>query len=464
MLNRLLDATYSAFDRDAHPNAAFRAQHAYGLKWAIRDRVLTAQTETGTPLAVIGLRGKTIDQVVELLAGVGCAIVYQNPELSSRAADSLIAGSGAQSQSNGDLFAVYDSLLYSVLDAYAVALEDANVDVEAAIRQLYLGTAEGEWIDEWGSYFGLPREDGEADEEYRVRLLVETLRPRVNALAIEKAVLDMTGKQISLYEPWRDIFILSEDSALSGEHRLHDGNFYTFNIIQPQSAVPIDWKKPLSIIDRNRPAGTIVKKPVFRPGTRFASFYPSNELPTPWFAQEDVRSSFMHSTDPNALGYLALSDYQEIVNYKCNIFTLASYSNAVGANIAQKIGPAEYYVKASVCLSEDAELGDVNCIFGAYRRIDESDFIVLSGDADSDAYPLSDMVAGPSWESYEEVFYRSRASSLDLAVGMTGEIGRFDSHFNLVRRLPGALWVDGWDGRTWIADRIWSNIGLFTAP
>jgi hypothetical protein len=165
MLERLLSSVYSAFDKNPNAQIAFRARHAAGLAWQVRDRVLTASTEAGAPLAVIALRDRTLDEVAELLAAAGCQIVYQNPDYAGRAADMLLSGSARQSQSEGDAFKAYDSLLWSLLDAYAIALEDADADIVAAIRQLYMGTAEAEWLEVWGDYFGVARDDGEADDQ-----------------------------------------------------------------------------------------------------------------------------------------------------------------------------------------------------------------------------------------------------------------------------------------------------------
>lgn len=456
MLDRLLDSTYSAFDKDPNAQIAFRMRHPAGLAWKVRDRVLTASTEAGAPLAVIALREKTIDGVVELLAAAGCEIVYQSAEYSGRAADSLLAGSGRQSASDGDAFRVYDSTLYSMLDAYAQALEDADVDIAAAIRQLYLGTAEGEWIDEWGGYYGLQRDQGELDDDYRVRILVETLRPRVNAIAIQKAVLDITGKRVKIYEPWVDLFILS-GSDLSGAHKMHDGEFYTHNVIQPQSAVPISWDKPLEIIDRNRPAGTLMRPPVFKPATRFASFYGADPLPPVLAGRSDVRSTYTESIDPAALGYLALSDYESIVNYRCNIYQLNALSNPKGVNRFVAIGPAEVFTKASVCLSEDAELGGLNCMFGLQKRIDYSDLVTLSGTEDADAYALSEGGDVEKWVAYDEATMNVHTGYAQASYSPTVAGGRADAFGTLFKLGRDPNWIGKWDARKWRINRVWGQ-------
>lgn len=450
MLERLLCSTYSALDRDPHAQIAFRARHADGLAWSVRDRVLTASTELGAPLLVLPLHGATIGDVVATLGLAGCMIVYQNPDLLDRAADSLLSGAGRQSQSNGDAFPVYDSLLWSMLDAYAVTLEAASVDVDLAVKQLYLGTAQADLLDVWGDRFGQPREEGETDDAYRIRILVETLRPRVNQYAIEKAIFDITGHVVELYEPWKDLFVLGE-SALSGGHFMQDGAFYTYNVVQPQCKNPIDWARPLQVIHRNRPVGTVISAPAFTPDPRHVSLNPAA---CSIMSRHDTQSDVVGSIDPAALGYLVLSGYETPLHYRGNAFQVRTLFNNDGAKRHSQIGRGLFFSKDHLCLSQDFSLGDVNAKFGHYFVLDTSDPMRLSGSETEEAYALSDSTYSAVVTIYDEVCVDVRAHVVDLEFASFASVKQQRMRTSSARRVPHNGWSGAWDRRTWFTDRI----------
>src|SRR3546814_4396237 len=55
-------------------------------------------------------------------------------------------------------------------------------------------TAQGEWLDELGGYYGVPRIQGENDASYGPRIIAEVLRPRGNNVAMEAAIKVYTGQ------------------------------------------------------------------------------------------------------------------------------------------------------------------------------------------------------------------------------------------------------------------------------
>jgi hypothetical protein len=263
MLERLVSHLYSAFDTNPRERLALRIRHDSGAFWRIENGRITIGTEDlpDEPVLDMAIDGATIGDVASAAADAGFTIAYQDAELLSRAAAALRTGSGTQSESNGDhLYIYYDSLLWSLMDAFANGLEVAERDgIIAGLQQAYLHTAEGEWLDLWGSYFGIRREDGEDDAAYLHRTVAEVLRPRSNALAMEQTIKDLTGVDVYLREPWREIFML-DASTLSGAHRMQDGSFYTWTVFQPQVRQQISLAvraRILAIIERNRPAGVL---------------------------------------------------------------------------------------------------------------------------------------------------------------------------------------------------------------
>ena len=261
MRERLIGNLYRAFDQDPAAGLALRLQAPGGLAWRVANRTLTLEHEAGGLIGEVDLAGKTIAEVADLMPGLGVTVGYESVEFGARAADSLLAGDGRESASNGDHLYLYDTLLWALCDAYASELETADaMGIVEGLKQAYLHTAAGGWLDYWGSYFGVWRETSENDADYLDRIIVEVIRPRNNAVAIESAIRDIVGVEVYLREPWKEIFTLNY-SALSGAHHFQDGNFYTWNVFQPivtERVAPEVLALILRVIERNRPVGCLV--------------------------------------------------------------------------------------------------------------------------------------------------------------------------------------------------------------
>lgn len=377
MIERLLASLYSAFDKDPHPHIVLRVRHPDGVAWRVADRVLSVSTEAGAPLAVIDLHGKKLGQVAEQLQGAGCQIVYLNPEFAQRAGDVLLDGRGRQSQSNGDALSAFSSVLWSLLDAFALELQAADDGVASALRQLYLGTAEGEFLEVWGDYFGLLRLAGESDEQYRVRIITETLRPRVTKLAIERAVRDSTGNDVELYEPWKNVFTLSESALSRGDH-MADGTYWLHNVAQPISRHPIDWRRPLEIIERSRPAGTIIAPPLYRPVLHASSDITAGGSVK--MGREELRSMYAYRTPAGRLNVMRLGDKEvPAKNYKASISQLTTMSNSDPLKNPHSMRAGMRTIRrANIVLSDGDAIGRMNAVFQRTYWIQPKDRPVLN--------------------------------------------------------------------------------------
>jgi hypothetical protein len=68
-------------------------------------------------------------------------------------------------------------------------------------RQLYLDTASGAWLDDWGEMFAVPRFANERDTDYRLRIKRLALRGGISTLAdIEERTVAALGIEISAFE------------------------------------------------------------------------------------------------------------------------------------------------------------------------------------------------------------------------------------------------------------------------
>ena len=259
MLQRLLKYPHAAvFDKSPAAQLAFRLSHPGGAAWRVADEVLavTAGDETHS----YALAGITFAELQSALQADGFVVSSMPGSLAGRAAIMLAEGSGDERQSNGDHLFTFTSLLWVMLSGYAIELREAKDNVQQALRQMVLGQAEDIWLDLWGALYDQQRKPGELDAAFAPRIKREAFRLRVNAIAIEQAVLDATGYDITIEEPWQNIFTLDE-SRLSGPHKLYDGDRIGYHLIQPVASTGVDWSVILPVIHRNRAAGIEVLPP-----------------------------------------------------------------------------------------------------------------------------------------------------------------------------------------------------------
>lgn len=174
-----------------------------------------------------------------------------------RSAMALVEGGGDQNASNGDHVTAYTSLLWAIMSGYGGELRAGQYQVGQALRQMIIPQSEGEWLDIWGTLYGVDRKQVEIDAAFKQRLTREVFRRRVNAHAIELAIRDETGWDVRIEEPWRQMFRLDE-SKLSSRSKFYDGDTIGYHLIRPEALDNVDWDIVLPIIERNKPAGVVV--------------------------------------------------------------------------------------------------------------------------------------------------------------------------------------------------------------
>lgn len=203
LTKKLLGFIHRVFDKTPAQFLALRLTYRGAMTWSIADGVLTTKV-TGGPGAALAvpLRGYSINTLVGFLAAQpGYSVLYADTTENARmSAAVLLDGVGDIDTSNGDHLYAYSSFLYTYLEAFAIELAAAEVQVGEVLRQLSTKTAEGEWLDELGSYYAVPRLVGEADSQYGPRIIPEVLRPRGNGIAIESAIRAYTGQDIRVVD------------------------------------------------------------------------------------------------------------------------------------------------------------------------------------------------------------------------------------------------------------------------
>lgn len=81
---------------------------------------------------------------------------------------------------------VFTSPLWKALYPVSRLLEEAEGNVENAIRQMYATSTRGRWLDYWASFFALKRATGEDDLSMARRIFMTIVNLKTNDIAIEE--------------------------------------------------------------------------------------------------------------------------------------------------------------------------------------------------------------------------------------------------------------------------------------
>ena len=247
------------FDKDPAAEPILIVQSVHELRWQVADNVL--RLTVGETAHDLVLDTYTIGTLAEFIREQYlCTVILPELSATEHTATVLIDGAGGPAQTI--LMTGYNSLLWTYLRALARPLDTAAADVTAAIAQLDIRRSYQDWADYWGAHFGVRRATGETDADYAVRIIDEVWRKRNNDLAIEANIQRYTGATVDLFEPWRQMHILSRHRCSSAA-RL-PGAYYAYHVLHPITEQTVDWPAVLAVIEADRPAGTVVWPPLTR--------------------------------------------------------------------------------------------------------------------------------------------------------------------------------------------------------
>lgn len=197
LTGKLLGYLSRVFDRGPGAVLALRVRYAgTSMRWTVSDGVLRT-TVTGGPGADL-----TLQLSLYTVAGLAAVVAVQpgysveyvaGADVAGLSALTLIDASGDQNASNGDHLNAYTSVLWAFLEAQAGELTLLRAAVDEALAQMSMRSAADEWVDEHGGYYGFPREPGEPDAVYALRVIASIGRPLGNNIAIEQAINTSLG-------------------------------------------------------------------------------------------------------------------------------------------------------------------------------------------------------------------------------------------------------------------------------
>ncbi len=187
MRSRLLDKLYNAFNRDPNVQKAFAIWHADGVAWQLTDRRLVVHSGAGALLADLAVAG-TVADVVAGLTSQGVTVNDVRSGVMGFHASVLVESSGTAANNIKGFIDAHRSILWALISSYAQEVGVAADMVPQAIRQATLQTAEGDWLDYWGGFFGIQRRSGQADASYLALIIPDTLRQANTRSAVEKPI------------------------------------------------------------------------------------------------------------------------------------------------------------------------------------------------------------------------------------------------------------------------------------
>lgn len=133
-------------------------------------------------------------------------------------------------------------------------LDKTELDLYGSKLETYLDTANGRWLDYWGRWLGLHR-DNRSDDDYRTALINHVLHERNTIPALTKALTDflkINQDHIYIYEPWRDMFVWN--ASHYNTHKFFTDPYYRYAVIDVQIEGPYS-DIVNEIINLFRPAG-----------------------------------------------------------------------------------------------------------------------------------------------------------------------------------------------------------------
>lgn len=133
-------------------------------------------------------------------------------------------------------------------------LDKTELDLYSSKLETYLSTANGMWLDYWGRWLGLHR-DNRSDDDYRTALINHVLHERNTIPALTKALTDflkVNQDHIYIYEPWRDMFVWN--ASHYNAHKFFTDPYYRYAVIDVQIEGPYS-EIVNEIINLFRPAG-----------------------------------------------------------------------------------------------------------------------------------------------------------------------------------------------------------------
>lgn len=258
LTEKLLGYLNRVFNKGPEALLVLRLRYDGTMRWTVSDGVLTTEVSGGSggPL-VVDLSGYTVATLAAFLASrPGYSVPFVDTvNIPGLSATVLVDGASSQDATRGDHLYAYTSVLWAYMEAQASELKLLRAALTEALQQMSADTASGEWVDEHGSFYVVPRAAGEADAPYAARIVAEVGRARGTNTAIGSAVRRAAGAESASVTDYA-----TETVALDGTKSfgLFDVDV-AVDVNAPLSSAEID-RNTRAVIEAMRDAGTHLRR------------------------------------------------------------------------------------------------------------------------------------------------------------------------------------------------------------
>lgn len=217
------------------------------------------------------------------------------------------------------------------LGAIKNSIETTRDDVENISLQVYFTKATGRFLDLYGKYIGLSRNTDESDESYRERLVsyIKTKRGTIDAIISGiRNELNDPDVPVSIYETWRNIFILNQ-SKLNGLDYIM-GEKYRYAVIEVTIGKYVEPDILKDIISRYKAYGVLV---IYRYSLGITdNYYDSVVDFSDNYYDSDKEYSTISTTEPYFKNYTVTLGDSPLTTEEINYFT-TNKSNINGTDV-----------------------------------------------------------------------------------------------------------------------------------
>ncbi|EJG5414281.1 hypothetical protein NAD41_000882 [Salmonella enterica] len=431
MLERLLGHLHRAvFDTTTDDVVAFMLNGPAGSRWVAKDENFDITFADGRAVH-FDLNDYTMGTFMQALTDAGMTVSDAEPDTRHFSGITMLELEGQAGTPQP--VTLYKDILHALFGAYSREMRAAKTAVMDGINQLHIPSADDGFLDDWGKMFNVPR-GGMKDEDYRIEIPREAFRLRVNSFAIEQAVRDKTGYEITLEEPWRDIFRLDE-SFLSGDNKFYKDEDVGYFLVQPVTYKGADWDVVMPIIKQNLAAGVFALEPTTR-----GSFWVKDPLNgNIWWQEWTMWGTWVRTDEMPRLddGIVLSGDYKFEINYP-----VAITSQWMLSNIGNPLNGKIWYVPANN-LSYFADAG-IQPIYTYHTGTYEGAFLQLYP-TDPRTWMIGDWDPDSTWEKpYDwKVYFKATQNESQFFADASG--------------IGGGITIQGTQGETWEGPDEWND-------
>jgi hypothetical protein len=246
-------------DKDAHAVPAFTLTYnGVSATVTIQTKTLVTSIDGGTGSALsVNLANYTIATLVTFLNGqTGYTAALATGANGAASALSLMEIVAQPLSAEPLTLYQFTSANWLIWMPILWQLQLAQINLQNALNELYITTGDSGFLDFWGRVYGnVTRNPNETDDAYALRIMTETTRPRLTALALEEAVLNEVAVTIGTTSRLSDVGFRWSHGGWNVQQYVTFPLYPTCFAVNAPSGGSVDITTVSPVIERNRAAG-----------------------------------------------------------------------------------------------------------------------------------------------------------------------------------------------------------------